>query len=60
MSDILWVNPVETDSFDDETADLVEAIRAPHHQARVRHLDHGPPTSNTTTTSTRRWAQCSS
>lgn len=43
MSEILWVNPVGSGSFDAETVDLVEAIRAPHHQVRVRHLDEGPP-----------------
>jgi len=43
MSEILWVNPVGTGAFDDETLELIEAIRAPQHVPRVRHLDVGPP-----------------
>jgi allantoin racemase len=43
MSDILWVNPVGTGAFDAETEELIEAVRAPHHRARVRHLAEGPP-----------------
>jgi allantoin racemase len=43
MREILWVNPVGTSNFDAETLELIEAIRAPHHHARVRHLERGPP-----------------
>jgi allantoin racemase len=43
MAEILWVNPVGSAAFDGETQELIEAIRAPQHQARVRHLDSGPP-----------------
>jgi allantoin racemase len=43
VSEILWVNPVGSGAFDAETSDLIEAIRSPQHQARIRHLDHGPP-----------------
>lgn len=43
MSEILWVNPVGTGAFDDETLALIEAIRSPEHTPRVRHLDEGPP-----------------
>lgn len=43
MSEILWVNPVGTEAFDDETLALIEAVRSPSHMPRVRHLDSGPP-----------------
>jgi allantoin racemase len=43
MSEIVWVNPVRGGAFDDEVAVLIESVRAPHHRARIRHLDHGPP-----------------
>src|SRR5262249_13583599 len=43
MAEILWVNPVGSGAFDQETADLIEAIRPPHHTPRVRHLEEGPP-----------------
>jgi allantoin racemase len=43
MAEILWVNPVGSAAFDQETLDLINAIRAPHHQPRVRHLPEGPP-----------------
>ena len=43
MGEILWVNPVEGPAFDDEVAALIESVRAPHHTARVRHLEFGPP-----------------
>jgi Asp/Glu/hydantoin racemase len=43
MAEILWVNPVGTGDFDADTLDLIEAVRAPQHEPRVRHLDDGPP-----------------
>lgn len=43
MSELLWVNPVGSSAFDDETLALIEAIKAPRHEVRVRHLDQGPP-----------------
>src|SRR5688500_1470016 len=43
MAEILWVNPVGSGAFDDEVQTLVEAVRAPHHHLRVRHLEQGPP-----------------
>jgi allantoin racemase len=43
MAEILWVNPVGSGAFDHETTELIEAVRAPHHTPRVRHLKHGPP-----------------
>lgn len=43
MAEILWVNPVGSDAFTDEVQTLVEAVRAPHHNLRVRHLEQGPP-----------------
>lgn len=43
MAEILWVNPVGSGAFDDETAELIEAVRAPQHVPRVRHLEVGPP-----------------
>lgn len=43
MAEILWVNPVGSGAFDGETAELIEAVRAPQHTARVRHLEQGPP-----------------
>jgi allantoin racemase len=43
MSEILWVNPVGSDAFDEDTERLIEAVRSPQHTARVRHLDEGPP-----------------
>jgi allantoin racemase len=43
MSEILWVNPVGTGAFDEETRTLIDAVRAPRHEPRVRHLEEGPP-----------------
>lgn len=43
MAEILWVNPVGTAAFDDEALEMIEAVRAPHHVPRVRHVDGGPP-----------------
>jgi allantoin racemase len=43
MAEIVWVNPVGSGAFDDETATLIEAVRSPEHVARIRHLDEGPP-----------------
>lgn len=43
MSEILWVNPVQGDTFDDEVCLLVDAVRSANHALRVRHLDVGPP-----------------
>ena len=43
MAQILWVNPVGTGDFDAETLELIEKVRSPLHEARVRHLDEGPP-----------------
>lgn len=43
MAEILWVNPVGSPDFDDEARTMIEAVRAPHHVPRVRHLDDGPP-----------------
>lgn len=43
MSEILWVNPVGTPAFDDDTLDLIEAVRSPQYTPRVRHLEEGPP-----------------
>jgi len=43
MSEILWVNPVGTPDFDDEAREMIDAVRAPHHTPRIRHIDGGPP-----------------
>jgi allantoin racemase len=43
VSEILWVNPVAGDAFDDEVRVLVESVRSPEHELRVKHLDSGPP-----------------
>jgi len=43
MGEILWVNPVGTGDFDEDTRELIEAVRSPVHSARIRHLEHGPP-----------------
>ncbi len=43
MAEILWVNPVGTGDFDAETLELIQAVRSPLHEPRVRHLDEGPP-----------------
>jgi Asp/Glu/hydantoin racemase len=43
VSEILWVNPVGTGAFDDETRVLIDAVRAPHHEPRIEHLAVGPP-----------------
>jgi allantoin racemase len=43
MAEILWVNPVGSGAFDEETRALIDAVRSEHHTPRVRHLDHGPP-----------------
>lgn len=43
MAEILWVNPVGTGDFDAETLELIEAVRSPQYEPRVRHLEEGPP-----------------
>ncbi|MEV0410680.1 aspartate/glutamate racemase family protein [Streptomyces sp. NPDC050448] len=43
MGTIWWINPVGTAAFDEEVTLAIEASRAPHHRAVVRHLQHGPP-----------------
>jgi allantoin racemase len=43
MAQILWVNPVGSGAFDEETLALIDAVRSPAHTPRVRHLDEGPP-----------------
>lgn len=43
MAEILWVNPVGSGAFDEETRALIDAVRSEQHTPRVRHLDHGPP-----------------
>jgi allantoin racemase len=43
MTEILWVNPVGTGAFDADTLELVEAVRLPQFEPRIRHLDDGPP-----------------
>jgi len=43
VGEILWVNPVGTGDFDAETLELIDAVRSPQHEPRVRHLEHGPP-----------------
>src|SRR6185312_15510491 len=44
MAEILYVNPIGSGAFDQETIDLIDAIRSPQHTPRVRHLaDGGPP-----------------
>jgi allantoin racemase len=43
MADILWVNPVGAAEFDREAIEMIEAVRAPHHVPRVRHIAGGPP-----------------
>ena len=43
MTEILWVNPVGTGDFDADTLDLIEAVRSPQFEPRVRHLEEGPP-----------------
>lgn len=43
MAEILWVNPVGSGAFDDETVALIDAVRSSAHIPRVRHLDDGPP-----------------
>jgi allantoin racemase len=43
VSEILWVNPVGTGAFDAETRALIDAVRAPHQEARIEHLADGPP-----------------
>jgi allantoin racemase len=43
VSEILWVNPVGSGAFDADTERVIEAVRAPQHTARVRHLSEGPP-----------------
>ena len=60
MAEILWVNPVGSAAFDEETLQLIEAVRAPHHRPRVRHLPKGRLTSSITCTSTRPSPRCSS
>ena len=40
---ILWVNPVGTTVFDEETRELIEAVRRPGFTPDVRSLEHGPP-----------------
>ncbi|UMP06998.1 aspartate/glutamate racemase family protein [Amycolatopsis sp. EV170708-02-1] len=43
MTTIWWINPVGTSAFDDEVMLAIKAVRAPHHEVVVRHLDSGPP-----------------
>jgi allantoin racemase len=43
MAEILWVNPVGTGDFDADTLELIDAVRSPQHEPRVRHLEEGPP-----------------
>lgn len=43
MGEIVWVNPVGTGAFDDETSELIEVVRSPQHTARILHLNQGPP-----------------
>lgn len=43
MSEIVWVNPVRGDAFDADTLAVIDAVRAPHHVPRIRHLEVGPP-----------------
>jgi allantoin racemase len=43
MAEILWVNPVRDAYFDDEARAMIDAVRAPHHVPRVRHVEGGPP-----------------
>jgi len=43
MSEILWVNPVGTPDFDEEAREMIDAVRAPHHTPRIRHIEGGPP-----------------
>jgi Asp/Glu/hydantoin racemase len=43
VTEILWVNPVGTGDFDTETLELIEAVRSPQYESRVRHLEQGPP-----------------
>jgi hypothetical protein len=43
VGEILGVNPVGTCAFDEETTELIEAVRPPAHAARIRHLDQDPP-----------------
>ena len=40
---IWWINPVATAAFDEETLRAIEAVRAPHYQPVIRHLEEGPP-----------------
>jgi Asp/Glu/hydantoin racemase len=42
MAEILWVNPVGTPDFDEEARGMIDAVRAPHHTPRIRHVDGGP------------------
>ncbi len=42
MTEILWVNPVGTADFDADTLELIDAVRAPGHEPRIRHLAEGP------------------
>ena len=44
MGRILWVNPVGSDAFDDETAEVIERVRSPEHEAVIRSLEQGLPT----------------
>jgi allantoin racemase len=43
MGRILWVNPVGTAAFDQETHELIDAVRSPHFEPVVRSLASGPP-----------------
>jgi allantoin racemase len=43
VAEILWVNPVGTGDFDADTLELIEGVRSPLHEPRVRHLEEGPP-----------------
>mgnify|MGYP005862516699 CR=1 FL=1 len=43
MKKILYANPVGSTSFDQDTIELIEAIRSPEFEPVVRSLDQGPP-----------------
>lgn len=40
---ILYANPVGTTSFDQDTVDIIEAVRSPEFEPLVRSLAQGPP-----------------
>jgi len=43
MKKILYVNPVGSDSFNQETEEFIEAVRSPEFEPVVRSLAEGPP-----------------